>query len=81
MSQSEEIDGFTEEEDQEILESFFAETRSLGLFRCTWCPEWRPDLPILVSTRPVRPLEDLLVEWRTHSIRAAPDLVRWYLDN
>jgi hypothetical protein len=65
----------------EVLEEYFAAIRSLGLYRCEYCPEWRPDLPILASYRPVRPLEDLLIEWRTSSIRAAPQLVDWYLDN
>lgn len=63
------------------LEEYFAAIRSLGLYRCEYCPDWRPNLPILASYRPVRPLQELLVEWRTFSIRAAPDLVGWYLDD
>jgi hypothetical protein len=65
----------------EVLEEYFAAIRSLGLYRCEYCPDWRPNLPILASYRPVRPLEELLVEWRTFSIRAAPGLVGWYLDD
>jgi hypothetical protein len=62
--------------ESEVLAPFFAETRALGVFRCGHCAIFRPDLPILVSTGPVRPLEELLTGWRHFSIEAAPGLRR-----
>jgi hypothetical protein len=60
----------------QVLSRFFAETRELDVFRCEHCAIFRPDLPILISTGPVRPLEELLTGWRHFSIEAAPGLRR-----
>lgn len=60
----------------EVLSRWFAETRALGVSRCERCPSFRRDLPILVSTRPIRPIEELLFEWQHFSIEAAPALLR-----
>jgi hypothetical protein len=60
----------------EVLSRYFSETRELGIFRCEHCWSVRPDLPILVSTGPSRPVEALLEEWRHFSIEAAPGLLR-----
>jgi len=62
--------------ESEVLSRFFAETRELDIFRCEHCAIFRPDLPILVSTGPVRRLEELLTGWRHFSIEAAPGLRR-----
>jgi hypothetical protein len=59
----------------EILSRYFAGTRDAGTFRCTYCPSFRPDLPIRVSSGPVRPLEELLEEWRFFGIMPAPALI------
>jgi hypothetical protein len=60
----------------EVLSQSFAETRALGVSRCEPCPGFRRDLPIFVSTGPIRPIEELLAEWRHFSIEAAPALLR-----
>jgi 4-amino-4-deoxy-L-arabinose transferase-like glycosyltransferase len=60
----------------EVLSRYFTETRELGAFRCEYCTSFRPDLPIVLASGPVRPLEDLLGEWRHFSIEAAPRLRR-----
>jgi len=60
----------------EVLSRYFAETRPLGIFRCRHCSASRPDLPIHVAKKPVRPLVELLTEWRYFSIQAAPALLR-----
>jgi hypothetical protein len=60
----------------EVLPRYFGETRLLGVFRCRHCTVFRPDMPIQLSKRPVRPLADLLIEWRFFSIQAAPALLR-----
>ncbi len=60
----------------EVLSRYFTETRELGAFRCEYCTSFRPDLPIVLASRPVRPLEELLSEWRHFSIEAAPRLRR-----
>jgi hypothetical protein len=57
-----------------VLAGYFAETRELGSFRCEHCTSFRRDLPIVLATGPVRPLEALLFEWRHFSIEAAPHL-------
>ncbi len=60
----------------EVLERWFADSRRLAVFECEYCAVFRPDLPIHVSTGPVRPLPDLLTEWRHFSIQPAPALMR-----
>jgi hypothetical protein len=60
----------------EVLSRSFATTRELGVFHCEHCAVFRPDLPILVSTGPIRPIEELLSGWRHFSIEAAPALRR-----
>jgi len=60
----------------DVLARDFAETRELGVFRCQYCTRFRRDLPIVLATGPVRPLEALLFEWRHFSIEAAPRLRR-----
>ena len=58
----------------ELLSPHFTETRELGVLPCESCTGLRPDLPIVVATGPVRPLEDLLSEWRHFGIEASPHL-------
>jgi hypothetical protein len=58
----------------EVLSRYFGETRQLGVFRCQYCTIFRPDMRIQVSKRPVRPLVDLLTEWRSFNILPAPAL-------
>ncbi len=60
----------------DVLSRYFAETRELGVFRCEYCATFRPDLPIVLAAGPVRPLEELLFEWRYFSIEASPHLQR-----
>jgi hypothetical protein len=48
----------------------------VGVFRCEYCASFRPDLPIVLATGPVRPLEELLSEWRHFSIEPSPHLRR-----
>jgi 4-amino-4-deoxy-L-arabinose transferase-like glycosyltransferase len=60
----------------DVLARSFGETRELGAFRCAYCTSFRPDLPIVLASRPVRPLEALLTEWRHFSIEATPHLRR-----
>ncbi len=60
----------------DVLARYFAETRELGVFRCVYCTGYRPDLPIVLATGPIRPLEALLTEWRHFSIEASPHLRR-----
>jgi hypothetical protein len=58
----------------EVLLRYFAETRELGVFRCEYCTPFRPDLPIVLATGPVRPLEELLSGWRHFGIDPSPQL-------
>jgi hypothetical protein len=58
----------------EVLARYFAETREVGEFRCEYCATFGPGLPIVVASRPLRPLEDLLSEWRHFSIESSPQL-------
>jgi hypothetical protein len=60
----------------DVRSRYFGETSEVGIFRCEYCPSFRPDLPIVLATRPVRPLARLLSEWRTFSIEASPPLRR-----
>jgi hypothetical protein len=59
----------------EKLAPYFAQTRLLGTFRCRHCASFRPDIPIYISTGPVRPLLELLSEWRYFGIEPAPALM------
>jgi hypothetical protein len=58
----------------EVLSRYFGATRELAVFRCEHCISFRPDLPIVLASGPVRPLEELLLEWRHFGIEAAPRL-------
>jgi 4-amino-4-deoxy-L-arabinose transferase-like glycosyltransferase len=60
----------------DVLSGYFLETRELGFFRCEVCASSRPDLPIVLATRPIRPLEELFSEWRHFGIEASPRLTR-----
>jgi hypothetical protein len=60
--------------EEEILKRYFERTRLLGIFRCAHCAFFRPDLPIHVAAGPVRPVAELLSEWRYFGIQAAPAL-------
>jgi len=48
--------------------------REVATFRCEHCTIFRPDAPIVLATDPVRPLEELLREWRHFGIDLAPQL-------
>ena len=58
----------------DVLSRYFAETRELGVFHCEYCTAFSTDLPIVLARGPVRPLEELLSEWRYFSIQASPHL-------
>lgn len=58
----------------ERLSAYFAAVREVGMFRCQYCTSFRPNRPIVLATGPVRPLEDLLTEWRFFSINPSPQL-------
>jgi hypothetical protein len=60
----------------DVLDRYFAETRELGVFRCGHCNSFRRDLPIVLAGGPVRPLVNLLAEWRYFSIEPVPQLTR-----
>jgi hypothetical protein len=58
----------------EVLSRYFGEARLLHVFRCRHCATFRPDLPIVLCTRPVRPLQDLFAQWKHFGIDEAPAL-------
>jgi hypothetical protein len=58
----------------ERLAPWFAEVREVARFRCGICTVFRRDAPIVLATGPVRPLEDLLREWRHFGVDPAPAL-------
>jgi hypothetical protein len=58
----------------DVLAPWFAEVREVAMFRCEYCASFRSDAPIVLATGPVRPLEDLLSEWRHFGIDPAPML-------
>jgi hypothetical protein len=58
------------------LSRFFAQTRLLRVVHCEQCAGAISDIPLHVSTGPVRPLVDLLTEWRTFSIQPASALLQ-----
>jgi hypothetical protein len=60
----------------DVLSRYFAETREVGVFRCESCAGFGADRPIVLATRPVRPLDELLSEWRCFSIEPSPQLSR-----
>ena len=60
----------------DVLSRYFSETREVGVFRCEYCASFRPDLPIVLATGPVRPLEQQLSEWRYFNIEPSPQLRR-----
>ena len=60
----------------DVLARYFTATRELGVFHCQYCASFQPDLPIVLASGPVRPLETLLSEWRHFSIEATPHLRR-----
>ena len=60
----------------DVLSRYFAETHEVSVFRCEYCASFRPDLPIVLATGPVRPLEELLSDWRHFSIESSPHLRR-----
>jgi hypothetical protein len=58
------------------LSRYFAETTQIGMYHCVYCARLRSDMPVYVSRGPVRPIVELLDEWRHFSIEAAPALSR-----
>lgn len=60
----------------EVLALYFTQIETLHTFRCEHCALFRPDLPIVLGTDPVRPLSELLAEWRHFGILPAPALRR-----
>jgi hypothetical protein len=58
----------------QVLARYFAKTREVAVFRCASCDSTRHALPIVLATGPIRPLEELLSEWRWFSIEATPYL-------
>lgn len=61
---------------RDVLARYFDEVREVAVFRCAYCATYRRDMPILVATGPVRPLEELLTEWRHFGIEPSPLLRR-----
>jgi hypothetical protein len=59
----------------QALSGDFAATRELGVLRCERCIFGR-ELPLVLATGPLAPLEELLTKWRYFSIERAPLLVR-----
>jgi hypothetical protein len=59
---------------RQVLSHYFEQTREVGFFHCEFCSLHRADMPILLATGPVRPLDELLTDWRHFSIRAVPRL-------
>jgi hypothetical protein len=60
----------------DVLSRYFLETREVDVFRCEYCASFRPDLPIVLATGPLRPLEEQLSEWRYFNIEPPPQLRR-----
>jgi MFS family permease len=58
----------------DVLARYFATTRELGVFRCEYCTSYRTELPIVLGADPVRPLEELLLDWRHFGIEPVPQL-------
>jgi hypothetical protein len=60
----------------DVLARSFAKTRRVGTLRCEPCvgAGFHADLPLVVASDPVRPLEDLLGDWRHFGIDPAPGL-------
>jgi len=59
----------------DVLSRYFTNTRALGCFRCEYCANFRLDLPIQVAYTTMRPLEELLLEWRHFARLPAPALM------
>jgi hypothetical protein len=59
---------------RDVLSRHFSETRELEVFQCESCVAFGAELPIVLARGPVRPLEELLSEWRHFSIEASPHL-------
>ncbi len=57
-----------------VLSRYFAGAREVGFFDCRYCATFGRELPIVVATGPVRPLEELLNEWRHFGIEPSPHL-------
>lgn len=60
----------------DALAESFGRTREVGSFKCHYCPPFRPDLSFQVSHDPIKPLGELLAEWRHFGITQAEKLVR-----
>jgi hypothetical protein len=58
------------------LAGSFAQTHEAGSLACERCASFGRQLPLVIASGPVRPLEQLLFEWRTFSIEAVPQLRR-----
>lgn len=60
--------------DPAVLARYFAETRTVGMFRCRYCANWRRDMPVTVSYGPTQPIEELLHDWRYFGSGPSPAL-------
>jgi hypothetical protein len=58
----------------EALDRYFGAKRRIHLFECRECASFRPDLPVHVAHEPVRPIRQLIEEWRTYDIMGVPEL-------
>ncbi|MEN8158984.1 MAG: glycosyltransferase family 39 protein [Myxococcota bacterium] len=59
---------------ESVLTRHFAETRPLARFECEHCANWRRDTTITLARDPVRPLTELLTEWRYFGAGDVPAL-------
>jgi len=65
---------------KQVLARYFATNERIHLFECRECASFRPDLPVHVSRHPVRPIRQLLEEWRTYNHSGVPELspAEWF---
>ncbi|MEN8160277.1 MAG: hypothetical protein ABFS41_09430 [Myxococcota bacterium] len=59
---------------ESALAKYFAETRSIARFACEYCANWRRDATITLARGPIRPLPELLTEWRYFGADDVPAL-------
>ncbi len=58
----------------EALERHFGAARRIARFTCEHCANWRGNMSIAVSSEPIRPVEQMLGEWRHFRSGPAPAL-------
>ena len=56
------------------LARFFARTERIAFYECEYCASWRPDVSIVLARDSLRPLPELLAEWKHFGIRSVPEL-------